>query len=79
MRTITYQKDTLLQLITKKTIVTLAQLKKELGTQSTMTIFRKLKELTYITSYSHGGKYYTLRRLAQFKDDGIWEIKSVLF
>ncbi|HPG30463.1 MAG TPA: hypothetical protein PLQ81_06720 [bacterium] len=37
-----------------------------------MTIFRKLKELSYITSYSHAGKYYTLNEIAKYNENGIW-------
>ena len=31
-----------------------------------MTIFRKLKEIEYISSYSHRGKYYSLFDIADF-------------
>jgi hypothetical protein len=79
MKTIIYKKDTLLQLLTKKKIATLTELKIMLGTQSTMTVFRKLKELNYMTSYSHGGKYYALKKLAKFNKNGLWKEGSALF
>jgi len=37
-----------------------------------LTVFRKLKELGYLTSYSQGGRFYTLREIARFGADGLW-------
>ena len=36
------------------------ELKNELGTKTSITVFRKLKELAYISSISHSGKYYII-------------------
>ena len=44
-----------------------------------MTIFRKLKDLEYISSYSHRGKYYSLFDIADFDDFGLWSHQSVWF
>ena len=44
-----------------------------------MTVFRKLKALEYLSSYSHRGKYYTLYEIADFDDSGIWSYQSVWF
>ncbi len=65
--------------IDEKRILTMEELKNILGTQSRMTVFRKLKELNYITSYSHSGKFYSLKRIAKFNSHGLWFIDSVLF
>ena len=48
--------DVVRSLLKKQKIACLDQLKKRLGTSSTMTVFRKLKELGYRSSYSHRGK-----------------------
>lgn len=56
-----------------------AELKKALGTQVDMTVFRKLKELGYQTSFSHGGRYYTLHELAQFDERGLWSARGAWF
>ncbi len=63
----------------KQMIATLGDLKAELGTSSTMTVFRKLKELGYLTSYSHRGKYYTLTDIPHFDELGLWSSRSVWF
>jgi len=60
-------------------IATLDQLKEELGTSSTMTVFRKLKCLEYFSSYSHRGKYYTLNSIAEFDEAGLWSFNSIWF
>jgi predicted transcriptional regulator len=44
-----------------------------------MTVFRRLKELGYRTSYSHRGRFYTLADAPQFDDDGLWSYQSVGF
>ena len=55
-----FSADTARAFLQDQTIATLAQLKDALGTTGTMTVFRKLKALGYLSSYSHRGKYYTL-------------------
>src|SRR5437868_7117848 len=66
-------------LLEKQKIATLEELKKALGTSSTMTVFRKLKPIGYQTSYSHRGKYYTLIRTPRFDDQGLWEVEGAGF
>lgn len=47
-------------LLRRTTIATMPQLKEALGTDVDMTVFRKLREIGYRTSYSDRGRYYTL-------------------
>ena len=54
-------------------------LKGALGTDVQMTVYRKLQELSYHTSYSHGSRYYTLDSIAQFDEQGLWSCRSVWF
>lgn len=44
-----------------------------------MTVFRKLKALGYQTSYSHRGKFYTLRDIPRFDPQGLWSCRDVWF
>jgi hypothetical protein len=60
-------------------ILTLPQLKTQVGTSAAMTVFRKLKPLGYLTSYSHRGRYYTLAELAAFDEGGLWSVNDVWF
>ena len=52
--------------------------KTALGTGS-ISVFRKLRELAYSSSYSHRGKYYTLDEIARFDAMGLWSFRSVWF
>jgi hypothetical protein len=79
MRHVLFPPDALRQLLLRNKIATLTDLKSALGTQVAVTVFRKLKPMDYVTSYSHAGRYYTLRELAQFDSDGLWAHKSVWF
>ena len=60
-------------------IVTLDQLQRALGDPKERTVFRKLKLLDYLSSYSHRGMYYTLQSIAEFNADGLWSHRSVWF
>ena len=62
--------DRLRGLFAKRLIATMDMLKKTVGTVADLTVFRKLRELDYCTSYSHRGRFYTLRELAEFDENG---------
>jgi len=79
MKTKTYHASTIRSLLRKKKIATMAELKAALSTNVDMTVFRKLCELSYHTSYSHRGKYYTLDEIALFDKQGIWAVGAVCF
>ncbi len=70
---------TIRTLLKKQKIATLDELKVALGTNAPATIFRKLSELSYHTSYSHGARYYTLDELARFNAEGLWSHDSIWF
>jgi hypothetical protein len=67
------------QLLLQRKIATLPELKAVLGTEVDLTVFRKLRELAYHSSYSHRGKYYTLEEIARFDERGLWSFRSVYF
>lgn len=79
MRTPSFLSDDLRQFLRSKRIATLAELKQALGTTVDTTVFRKLKELSYRSSYSHRGRYYTLAEIPQFDPQGLWSFHSVWF
>lgn len=60
-------------------IATFSELKALLDACGTMTVFRTLKALGYLTSYSHRGKYHTLPDIADFDEDGLWSWRGVWF
>jgi hypothetical protein len=79
MRPSIFSADVLRTFLRRKRIATLPQLKEVLGTQADITVFRKLRELSYRTSYSHRGCFYTLEEIADFDEHGLWSFDSVWF
>ena len=67
------------RLFQRHQIAELVQLLTALRTRSRMTVFRRLSPLGYVTSYSHAGRYYTLRDIPDFDQDGLWQHAGVLF
>ena len=70
MNTPKYQSQALKRFFDKNKIATLDQLRQALGNPARCTVFRKLDQLHYLSSYSHRGKYYTLKSIAQFTEQG---------
>jgi hypothetical protein len=79
MRPTVFTADVLRRFLRKNRIATLPQLKQLLGTEADITVFRKLKELSYRTSYSHRGSFYTLDEIVTFDERGLWSFDSVWF
>ena len=79
MRPERYRARDLIGLFKECKIATLPELKHALGTQADITVFRKLAELSYRTSYSHRGRYYTLDRIPVYDRMGLWSFGSVCF
>ena len=71
--------ETVRAFLQRQRVATLDDLKQALGTTGTMTVFRKLKSLLYLSSYSHRGKYYTLQEIPAFDEQGLWGWHSVWF
>ena len=79
MRPTAFSSDSLRRLLLHDKIATLPDLKRALGTDVDLTVFRKLKELDYLTSYSHRGRFYTLREIVRFGADGLWSCDPAWF
>jgi hypothetical protein len=79
MNTTKYHLKALKQFFDRNKIATLDQLQEALGNPARCTVFRKLNDLQYLSSYSHRGKYYTLKSIARFTEQGLWSFRSVWF
>ena len=79
MRTESFHADDLAKALRRSKIATMPDLNRALGTKVDVTVFRKLKQLAYRTSYSHRGSYYTLDETARFDANGLWSFRSVWF
>ncbi len=67
------------QLFRRTPVALLDQLRRALKTTSRTTVFRALTAVGYRTSYSHAGRYYTLKRIPEFDTRGLWVFRDVRF
>jgi hypothetical protein len=67
------------RLFAHRPVANLLQLSRALDTRSRMSIFRRLSSVGYLSSYSHAGRYYTLRSIPQFDADGLWRFEGIGF
>jgi len=79
MRPVQFHADSLVSLLRKERIASIEQLKAALGTSVDMTVFRKLRQIPYHSSYSHRGRYYALDALIRFDARGLWSYRGVHF
>ncbi len=79
MNTTRYQIQALKKFLDHQKIATLDEVKAALCDPARCTVFRKLAELEYLSSYSHRGKYYTLKSIARFNAQGLWNYRTVWF
>ena len=64
MRPVTFPADSVAETLDHLRVASMNQLVAALGSPSPRTVLRKLKQLDTLSSYSHGGQYYTLRATA---------------
>lgn len=79
MRPTRFDPKVLQQYLLRHKIATLPELKRALKTDVDLTVFRKLQTLGYVSSYSHRGGYYALKKIALFDDTGLWCHQAVWF
>ena len=60
-------------------IATIDDIKEVAGSTSTMTVYRALSRVGYLSSYSHRGRFYTLPGIPIFDYFGLWSYRSVMF
>ena len=60
-------------------VVQLDALCRVLKTRSQMSVFRRMKPLGYLTSYTHRSRFYTLCDIPCFNESGLWFYGNVGF
>jgi len=66
-------------LFRKRLVADLGVLFDALDTRSRMSVFRRLREIGYFSSYTHTGRYYTLADIPEFDDFGLWYHQAIGF
>jgi hypothetical protein len=79
MRPIRFVLQPLLALFERLRAVTMPEMKAALGTDVDTTVFRKLATLSYQTSYSDRGGFYTLQSIPHFDAQGLWCCRGAWF
>jgi hypothetical protein len=79
MRPETYRSAQLVRWFEKMRILAWERIAQALGRPSRITVFRKLAQLGARASYSHGGRFHTLDRLAAYDKNGLWSFRGVRF
>ena len=64
--------DKIRKLLQSNTVMPLKQLRHELGDRPRSSLFRDLKKLDLVTSYTHAGQYHALKSAARFDAGGLW-------
>lgn len=64
--------DQIRKLLQSNTVMSLKQLRHELGNRPRSSLFRDLKKLDLVTSYTHAGQYHALTSAVRFDADGLW-------
>jgi len=79
MRPEEYDTSRLVKVLETERILTLDRIAGALGKPSRITVFRKLAQVGGRASYSHGGRYQTLDRIAEYDQNGLWHFRGVHF
>lgn len=79
MRPTTFDASILRRHLRRHKIAALPELKRLLGTETDLTVFRKLRQLGYLASYTHRGRFYALSEFIGFDDNGLWSHDAVWF
>ena len=66
-------------LFRKRPVADLAILFEALDTRSRMSVFRRLRERGYFSSYTHTGRYYTLANIPEFDQYDLWRYEAIGF
>lgn len=69
----------MVQLFKKNLILDMNSIRMSFPNRSRCSIFRDLQKIGYVSSYNKAGRYYTLKSIPQFDNDGIWRHEGVFF
>jgi len=79
MKTATFYPETVASFLKRRKAATIGEIGEAMGSASERTVFRNLSRVEYLSSYSHRGKFYTLRSIAKFSREGLWSLRSAWF
>ncbi len=78
MRTTQFTLNDLIVSFARKKVLSKAELLQKHGC-SAMTLWRRLRQAGYFTSYNYNARYYTLATIPEFDDLGLWRYQDIRF
>ena len=66
-------------LLQSKTVMSLKQIRHKIPDRPRSSLFRDLKRVELLTSYSHAGQYHALKSMVKFNPNGLWFYEQVSF
>ena len=67
------------KLLQSKTVMSLKQIRHEIPVRPRSSLFRDLKKVELLTSYSHAGQYHALKSMVKFNPNGLWFYEQTSF
>ena len=67
------------KLLLKNRVMSVKQLRHEFRGRSRSSLFRDLRKLDEISSFTHTGQYHALKRSAAFDESGLWFFQDIGF
>lgn len=71
--------EDLIQIFQTQQVMDFQSLQKKLKNRSSRSIFRYLSSVGYFSSFTHAGKYYTLKNIPQLNSVGVWFYHKIGF
>ena len=71
--------DILKELFLKQKVLTIKEVICAVHATTRMTAYKYMRQLGYLSSYTHAGMYYTLIDIPEFDRDGLWHFGDIGF
>ncbi len=71
--------ERLVLLFERHRVMDTEMVRRNLRGRSRRSVFRDLKRVGYCTSYTHAGKFHTLKSIPEFDSEGLWKHGDVCF
>ena len=67
------------KLLQSKKVMSLKQIRHEIPDRPRSSLFRDLKKVELLTSYSHAGQHHALKSMVKFNPNGLWFYEKISF
>ncbi len=67
------------KLLQSKKVMSLKQIRHEIPDRPRSSLFRDLKKVELLTSYSHTGQHHALKSMVKFNPNGLWFYEQISF